>query len=203
VPLEFRETFQVHAPVERVWRFLLDPAQVVHCIPGARLTDKIDEHTYAGEITAKVGPITTTYFGRATFVDVDETAHRAKITGQGSETTGSGSARLTLTAEVAALDDGRSEVRLSASVDVVGRVMQFGRAMVEGVARQVIRQFVGCVRTTVEAVSQPVEADDEVEDERAPEPPPPAPAPVRPLMLLVRALLEMILNFFRRARPHA
>jgi carbon monoxide dehydrogenase subunit G len=196
VPLEFKETFQLRAPVDRVWRFLLDPVQVVQCMPGARLTHAVDERTYAGEITAKVGPVTTTYFGRATFVDIDEAAHRARIVGQGSETTGSGSARLTLTADVRALDDGGSEVSLSANVDIVGRVMQFGRPMVEGVARQVLRQFIECVRTTVEAVAQAV-------DERAPEPVPPAPAPVRPLALVLRALREWILSLFRRARPHA
>jgi len=198
MPLEFRENFQIRAPVDRVWRFLIDPAQVVQCMPGARLIDAEDNRTYRGEITAKVGPVRTTYAGKATFVEVDEAAHRARIVGQGSETSGSGSARLTLDAEVRAAADGGSDVFLSASVDVVGRVMQFGRPMVEGVAKQIIRQFTECARTTVEAVG-------EAADENAPAAvqPQPAPAPIRPLALLFRALRDLLASFFRRVLRRA
>ena len=49
--LSLNETFRVAADPDRVWRFLKSPADVVTCLPGAELTDVIDERTYAGKVT--------------------------------------------------------------------------------------------------------------------------------------------------------
>jgi uncharacterized protein len=191
MPLEFRENFQVRAPVERVWQLLLDPAQVVECMPGATLLGADDERTYRGHVTAKVGPITTTYSGRATFVEVDDVAHRARIVGEGKEGAGSGSARMTIIIEVRA-GGGGTDVNLSITVDIVGRVMQFGRALLDGVAKQLLRQFAECVRAKVEALEGPGVERIPAQDERPTRAP-----PVRPLALLFRVIREWIARLFR------
>ena len=48
MPLKIEETFQLRAPVERVWEYLTDPRQVVACLPGAELTSVQDESTFLG-----------------------------------------------------------------------------------------------------------------------------------------------------------
>jgi carbon monoxide dehydrogenase subunit G len=40
------EEFEVQAPVEQVWQYLIDPAKVVVCIPGAELVESQDEQTF-------------------------------------------------------------------------------------------------------------------------------------------------------------
>ena len=83
--LSIHETFRVGASAERVFAFLTNPAEVVTCLPGAELTETIDERTYGGRVKVKVGPITAAYAGRATLVDVDAAEGRARIVGEGKE----------------------------------------------------------------------------------------------------------------------
>ena len=52
---KIEQRFEVQAPVERVWQYLIDPKRVVHCLPGAELLEQQDEHTFLGAIKVKVG----------------------------------------------------------------------------------------------------------------------------------------------------
>ena len=147
------ENFEVNAPAERVWAFMIDPAQVVQCLPGAELVSVEDDKTFTGRIRVKVGPVTASYKGRARFEELDEQLRRVRMTGEGQETAGGGSARMTMTCSVEALDGGRARVVVGSEVDVVGRLVQFGRGMMEEVSRQIFRQFTECVRSRLEASS--------------------------------------------------
>src|SRR5690606_31848791 len=108
--LTINETFRVDAPPDRVWQFLKNPAGVVACAPGAELTETIDAQTYGGKVKVKVGPITAAYAGKAILTQVDDVARRMQIVGEGKESGGSGSARMTMTGVVTPLPDGGSQV---------------------------------------------------------------------------------------------
>ena len=150
MPTTIEETFTLRAPAERVWRFLIDAQQVVQCLPGAELVAIEDERTFTGKVKVKVGPVTTAYGGQARFADVDERARRVRIVAHGREAGGPGSAKMTMTSDLVALPDGATEVRVRSDVDVAGKLAQFGRGMVDGVARQLFRQFAECVRSRLE-----------------------------------------------------
>jgi hypothetical protein len=205
----------VNAPPERVWRFLIDPSLVVRCLPGAELTETIDERTYAGRVQVKVGAITTSYAGRAELVEMDPARRRMRLVGQGKEAAGTGSARLTMIGEVTPMPDGTSEVRVDATIDIVGRVMQFGRGLVESVSRQLFKQFAAALQTALESSEPAVaaragsghataekggegaESTIEASDTRRPA----ARASERELRilpLLYRALLDWLRRVFRR-----
>ena len=55
-----------------------------------------------------------------------------------------------ITSTVAALPGGDTEVRVTADVDIVGKIAQFGRGMIEAVNKQMFRQFAECVRANLE-----------------------------------------------------
>jgi carbon monoxide dehydrogenase subunit G len=148
--IRIEEKFQVEAPKERVWAFLLDPHKVVACAPGAQLTEVVDDRTFKGNVRVKVGMITASYSGQAHLEEVDEAAGLVRMLAQGKESAGSGSARATLQARVRPLSDSATEVEVTADIDVVGRLMQFGRGMVQDVSRQLFRQFVACVKQQLE-----------------------------------------------------
>src|SRR5690606_18464245 len=152
------ETFRVDAPVERVWRFLLDPHQVVQCLPGAELIEAQDERTFLGRVRVKVGPITASYKGKAELTEVDEQNHRVRMTGEGQDTKGAGSARMTMTSQITAGGDGAAEVSVESEVQLVGKLAQFGRGMVEEVSKQLFRQFAECARQRLEAETAPADA---------------------------------------------
>lgn len=135
---------------ERVWQFLIDPAQVVQCLPGAELRETVDARTYRGRVTVKVGPISTAYDGTATLTEVNEGARTMRLVGEGREMGAAGSAKMTLVGAVSADADGASVVEVDATIDIAGRVMQFGHGLVESVSRQLFKQFADAVRDTLE-----------------------------------------------------
>lgn len=157
------ETFQVAAPPERVWAYLIDPQQVVVCLPGASLTEVVDERTFLGKVKIKVGPVTASYDGKVQITEQDDQARTVKMMGKGMEASGAGSAEMTLTSQVVGLDDGGTEVRVQQDVEVVGKLAQFGRGMVQEVGKQLFRQFVGCAKKHLEAEAAAAPAADAAE----------------------------------------
>lgn len=149
--IRIEERFEVAAPPERVWAYLVDPARVVGCLPGAELVETTPDGGFVGRMKVKVGPVTAAYRGRARFVELDEAGRHARLTAEGQETGGAGSARMSMVSEVASADGAGSTVRVEVDVEVVGKLAQFGRGMIEEVSRQMFRQFAGCVRATLEA----------------------------------------------------
>ena len=69
--IRIEKTYQVDAPVERVWAFLTDPENVVSCIPGASLDEMVDERSFRGRVSVKVGPVEARYKGEARFEELD------------------------------------------------------------------------------------------------------------------------------------
>ena len=198
--ITIHETFTVKSPIERVWRFLTTPQEVVQCLPGAELTEVLSEREYAGRVKVKVGPVTAAYAGKATLAEVDEAKHRITLVGEGRETGGAGSAKMTMNGGVTPNAAGGSDVTIDASIDIAGKVMQFGRGLVESVSQQLFKQFVEQARAKLEseapaAVEYPLGSNSPAPTSAAA--PATAPRELRLLPLLWRAIADWFRRFFR------
>jgi carbon monoxide dehydrogenase subunit G len=149
--MKIEERFSVRAPAAAVWAYLVDPRRVVTCLPGAELVEVVDDRTFLGNVKIKVGPVTVSYKGRITMVEVDEAGRRVRMSGEGRETTGAGSARMAMESQLTERAGGETDVVVVSEVDVVGRLVQFGRGMIEQVSHQLFEQFATCVKGTLEA----------------------------------------------------
>jgi carbon monoxide dehydrogenase subunit G len=185
--IEIRETFQVEAPIDAVWRFVMDPDQVVTCLPGAELERAVDDRTFEGRVKVKLGAISASYEGRVRLTEVDEQDYTVQMEAEGRET-GGGTARGSMVSRLRALSDGRTEVVAEASVDLTGRVMQVGRGMIQGVSHQLFQQFVASTRERLEGAGG---AGEQVPAAAAPE-------PIRLLPLILRVLWSPVARLFRR-----
>ena len=154
MPFKIEEEFEVRAPVQQVWEYLIDPAKVVVCIPGAELLEAQDERTFVGAVKVKVGPMSMSYKGLMKFTEVDEQEHQVRMVGEGREAGGAGSAKVTMLSKVTPLGGGVSLVVVNAEVDLVGKIVQFGRGMIEEVSRQLFRQFSACVKQRLEVATE-------------------------------------------------
>lgn len=182
--INLKESFEVNAPIDAVWRFLLDPYQVAPCMPGAELDEVVGEDTFLGNIKVKVGPITAQYKGRVQFTRVEPSAHEIEMTADGLEA-GGGTARGTIFSRLQALDDGRTEVVAEATAEITGRVAQFGRGMIQGVSQQLFREFAASVTQRLESPESAAAAPAESR-------------PIRILPLVLGQIWSAIAGFFRR-----
>ncbi len=204
MPFKIEEQFVVEAPVARVWDYLITPAKVVVCIPGAELLESKDESTFLGAVKVKVGPMTMSYKGLMKFTEVDEQAHQARMVGEGREAGGAGSAKVTMLSQVTPLATGGSQVVVQAEVDLVGKIVQFGRGMIEEVSKQLFRQFAACVKQRLEVAdepqAQPPQTTESQAGDNAPADNPKAdnPKAVSAVPLVLQALRSVVARFFMR-----
>ena len=132
--------FEVAAPVDQVWRYLLDVPRMAPNLPGAELTEVIDEHTYRGRVTSKLGPVSLRFAGIAKIVGQDEAAHRVLLNASGAEERGKGQATMDITATLVPAGRG-TKVRVVQDLQVSGAAAQFGRGMIADVTNVLMRSF--------------------------------------------------------------
>ena len=158
--IEIVKTFVVKAPSAAVWGFLTDPQRVARCMPGAAITDRIDEKTFAGTMAVKVGPVSTSYKGKVVFERLDASAHTAEIVATGQDIRGRGGADLRLTSSVKELSPSETEVTASSKVNITGILAQMGRGMVQDVSDQLFQVFSQRMRAELEPSAHAAAAPD-------------------------------------------
>jgi carbon monoxide dehydrogenase subunit G len=210
--MEITKTFVVQAPAAAVWDFLTDPYKVASCLPGAAITEKVDDSTYTGTMTLKVGPVTASYRGKMRFERLDAAAMEADLAASGQETKGKGGADMRMKSRVVAKGPEETEVTVVSDVNVMGVLAQFGRGMIQDVSDQLFQKFSDGMRRQLaaaaptlaavpaeELVPAPTPAPAETPGPIAsapapptpkpsPAPPPPAPPPVQEDVLDVGSL---------------
>jgi len=148
--LQIQEKFEVAAPPDAVWHFLLDPQNVVDCMPGASLTQIVDDKSFVGAVKLKIGAVTAQYQGTITYLEKDAISRSVKLLASGNER-GGGTVSGTILTRLAPSADGRGTmVSCESSIDLTGRILQVGRGMIEGVSAQIIKKYVNNVRAVLE-----------------------------------------------------
>jgi len=138
--LQLNERFTLDCPRDLVWRQLTDPMRTVTCLPGAEITGQEDERSYTGSVKVKVGSVTVSYRGTVVFEEVDGDAGYLRVVGKGRERSG-GSAEMTMESRIRSLDDGSTEVTVDSDVRLTGKIVRFGRGMIESISTEIFREF--------------------------------------------------------------
>lgn len=137
--MELSNEFRVAVPPAKTWEVLTDVERVAPCLPGATLLS-VDGDEFTGTVKVKVGPITVSYQGLASFQEKDAAAQRVVLKATGKETRGNGSASAVVTAQ---LKDGgdATTVVITTDLTISGKAAQFGRGVLADVATNLISQF--------------------------------------------------------------
>ncbi|MHB1500127.1 MAG: SRPBCC family protein [Candidatus Dormibacteria bacterium] len=193
-------------PPDRLMPLLEDLERIAPCLPGASITERVDERTYKGRVTVKVGPVTVSYDGTMTIVEVDREARRLVMRGEGRDPKGAGNARATITMTVEEAEGGGSLGRIQSDVAITGRVAQFGRGLMQDVADRLLTQFSQCVEKSLADQGLPEEAGALAATPAAQAVPaaPTAPAPAQPqsvgmLGILFSVLWKRVKSIFGRS----
>jgi uncharacterized protein len=178
------------APAERAWRLLQDIERVAACMPGARITERIDERHYKGTVAVRFGPANLSFRGEVEVGAIEPESRTLRLLGKGTDSSGGSAASLDLTARIEAVDasscnlTGRSEVSLS------GRVAAFGARMADAVAEQVLRQFAANFSAALQAQATPAEPAPAAAGQQVSAPPPAVPESALNGFALLRAIVR-------------
>ncbi|MGY2127970.1 SRPBCC family protein [Blastococcus sp. SYSU DS0617] len=137
--MQLENSFTVPVPVDEAWRVLLDIERIAPCMPGAAL-DSVTGDEFTGRVKVKLGVITMTYQGKASFVEKDEAAHKAVIDARGRDQRGNGTAAALVTATLAA-EGTSTRVDVVTDLNITGRPAQFGRGVMTDVGNKLLGQF--------------------------------------------------------------
>jgi uncharacterized protein len=139
--MELDNSFSVPVPPEQAWDVLLDVKRIAPCMPGATV-DEVEGDVVNGHIKVKVGPVSLTYRGTATFTERDADAHTMVIEAAGKETRGAGTASATVRAALEPDASGNGTlVTMHTTMNVTGRPAQFGRGVMVEVGGKLVDQF--------------------------------------------------------------
>jgi uncharacterized protein len=153
--MEITKTFTINAAPAAVWAFLTDPQRVARCLPGAAIGEQLDDKTYSGTMTVKVGPVSSSYKGKVTFERLDASTRTAEIRASGQDVRGKGGADLNLTSTLREVAPGKTEVTAVSQVNITGLLAQMGRGMVQDVSDQIFQIFSERMRGELETSGAP------------------------------------------------
>ena len=194
--IEIQEKFQVAAPVEKVWAFMMSPENVVTCLPGATLDEIIDEDSFVGGVKVKIGAITARYKGQLSYTKRDKDNFTVEMLAEAKEK-GGGTVSGTIKTRLVALDDGGTQVQCDACGDLTGRILQVGRGMIEGVSAQIIKKYIANVRRFLEV---PEEESSTAADDQATQTPTPPEMDdsINIIAIVFTVIRDSIAGFFKR-----
>ena len=86
--MEFDNSFDVPLPPAEAWRVLMDIPRIAPCMPGAELTEIVDEKTFKGKIFVRLGPVSLAFAGTVIFEDIDVAGYKARVKAQGADAKG-------------------------------------------------------------------------------------------------------------------
>ena len=199
--MRLEHSFQVTAPLERVWERLIDVEQVAPCLPGAEITEVGEDGTYRGTFSVRLGPTTAAYRGELALQEVDEAAHRVVMRASGQDKRGQGSAKASIVSAMSE-EGGVTRVDVETDFTITGRLARFGRGgMIQDVSNRLLRDFSDCLQKTIEA--RPPEPSGREDGPTAPGAnvaAPPAAKAVGGFGLLLRALVDRLRRLLRRGR---
>jgi carbon monoxide dehydrogenase subunit G len=140
--MEFDNAFEVPLPPDQAWPVLMNIQGIAPCMPGAKLTEVVDDKTYKGDISVRLGPVALTFAGLIKFEEIDDARHTARVKAQGTDAKGRGAAQAAATFRLEPIEAG-SKVLVHTDLTLSGAVAQYGRGvgMIQATAAALMKQF--------------------------------------------------------------
>lgn len=146
----------LHAPIDKVWTALNDPAVLVRTIPGCERLEAAGPDAYRMVVTAGVASIKGTYAGQVQLSDQQQpNSFLMSASGAGGPGTVSTEVRVSL----ADLGDGSTKLTYDADAVVGGVIAGVGQRMLVGVSKRMAGEFFRSVDDVLSGTAvQPVAA---------------------------------------------
>ena len=145
----FEEKFSIHAPVEKVWDFLLDANQLASCVPGCEAVEVLDEDTYLTSIKVKVGPISA-HFKIKLNITEKEPYRRLSTIGKGEDSFMASSLHAKNEILLNPISESETEIYYKSEVSILGTLGKFGEGIIRKKAKELGEQFASALKSKIE-----------------------------------------------------
>jgi carbon monoxide dehydrogenase subunit G len=182
----------------------MDVERIASCMPGAEIVEVIDDKTYKGRVSVRLGPVALTFGGIAKFEMIDEAGRTARVSARGADPKGRGGADAKVTFSLGPDGDGDgTRVEINTDLQLSGSIAQYGRGagMISDLATQLVGQFATNLNAQLAAENGdaalasdgPAEAIGTTPEEQ------PAAAPISGFSLGLRVLWNAVKRLFGRS----
>jgi carbon monoxide dehydrogenase subunit G len=130
----------INAPIDRAWDFLMDIPAVSKCVPGVESIEEIDKDNYIGALKVRVGPIGVKLEGKVTVAERDAEQKRAQLNVEAADRRIRGAVNGKTTMHLEEVENG-TDLVVHTDVSILGKLGEFGQAVMRKKADQIIRQF--------------------------------------------------------------
>jgi carbon monoxide dehydrogenase subunit G len=146
------KVFPMPCSADTAWQFLQNIEGVGNCMPGAKITERVDEKNHKGTVSVKVGPASMSFRGNIEVREVDAATRTLHLIGTGSDVTGTSGASMDLVATVKDTGGTTCELVGKSEVGMTGKAAAFGGRVMNSVAEQILKQFAANFAVQVEAL---------------------------------------------------
>lgn len=154
--MQIKNEFEVAESPDKVWAFFNDIPAVASCLPGADISEKVDEDTYKGTVGIGLGPVKLDFAGQANVRERDEENRRIVVDAAGSDEKGRGEAALLLNASITPNGSG-TKVEIEQDLQLSGAAAQYGRGMVQDVTAILLDEFAVKMTAKLDALERGVD----------------------------------------------
>jgi carbon monoxide dehydrogenase subunit G len=149
--VKLERSFELRAPLERVWETLIDVERVAPCLAGAEVTEASEDGTYQGTFSVRLGPTTAAYRGELHVEEQDEAAHRMAVRATGQDKRGRGSAEATIVSTTRSEGE-VTRVDVETDFTITGDLARFGHGgVIQDISNRLMKDFADCLQQRIEA----------------------------------------------------
>ncbi len=158
--VELDKSYPVATSADAAWKFLQDIKAVASCMPGAEITEQSDDSHFKGRVKIKIGPAVASFKGDIEVESIDTNQRELVLLGKGSDTKGTSSASMRLTASIRDTGDGQCELIGRSEITVNGKMASFGGRMMNAISDKILQQFADNFANNVIAMGEGSDAEE-------------------------------------------
>jgi uncharacterized protein len=195
--VEFDNSFEVPLRPAEAWPLLMDIRRIAPCMPGAEVTDVVDDTTYKGRIAVRLGPVALAFAGMIKFEELDGVNYKARVRAQGSDAKGRGAANATASFRLEPAGSG-SKVLVHTDLALSGAVAQYGRGVgiIQATAASIMSQFAANLKSQIVDRNPPGAPAQGPAVQLWSQPPPVAARPISGFSLMAKVIWSAVVRLF-------
>lgn len=140
--MKFSQTAQIPVAREPLWNFLMDVPKVAKSLPGVESVSKLDDTTYQGALTVRVGPIKLNLQGKIILEEQNKDVWRATLRAEAKDRMAAGAVNGKTTMNLKEISANLTELVVETDVNILGKIGEFGQPIIRKKADSMLKEFV-------------------------------------------------------------